>query len=91
MRLHLKNLSPEIHAMITQDKAEHKHPNLEQTIECLVKRAQRLFNPGICFFCGVKVEDSSDTIGKIPVCTYCLSEMDWKGKQATERIDKGSG
>lgn len=39
MRLHLKNLSPEAHGFIAQDKAQHDHKNLEETMECIIKRA----------------------------------------------------
>lgn len=41
MRLHIKKLSAETHSLIVQDKAEHGHKNLDETIECIVKTAIR--------------------------------------------------
>ncbi len=39
MRLHLKNISPEVHGLITQHKATHSHKNLDETVGCLIKTA----------------------------------------------------
>ncbi len=45
IRLHLKNLNPEIHSLITWHKLEHGHKNLEETIECIVKKVYEIENP----------------------------------------------
>ena len=42
MRLHLKNISPEVHGLIVQHKAEHSHKNLDETVECLIKARYEL-------------------------------------------------
>lgn len=44
MRLHLKNISPEVHGMITEHKASHNHKNLDDTVTCLIKNAMQNFN-----------------------------------------------
>jgi len=37
MRLHLKNVSPYVHGLIVEHKAEHGHKNLDETVECMIK------------------------------------------------------
>lgn len=44
MRIHLKNVSPKIHGMITEHKASHDHENLDQTVSCLIEEAMRRFD-----------------------------------------------
>lgn len=39
MRLNIDNVKPKIVGLIYEDKAEHKHATLAETLECLVKRA----------------------------------------------------
>ena len=39
MRLNIDNVKPRIVGLIYEDKAEHGHANLAETLECLVKRA----------------------------------------------------
>jgi len=41
MRLHLKNISPAVHGMITEHKASHNHKNLDDTVTCLIKKAMK--------------------------------------------------
>lgn len=41
MRIHLKNVSPKIHGMITEHKASHKHDNLDETVSCLIEEAMK--------------------------------------------------
>lgn len=44
MRIHLKNVSPKIHGMITEHKATHNHENLDQTVSCLIEEAMNRFD-----------------------------------------------
>ncbi len=44
MRIHLKNVSPKIHGMITEHKAAHNHENLDQTVSCLIETAMFAMN-----------------------------------------------
>lgn len=44
MRLHLKNISPEVHGMIVKHKASHNHKNLDGTITCLIENAMQNFD-----------------------------------------------
>ncbi len=44
MRIHLKNVSPKIHGMITEHKASHDHENLDQTVSCLIEEAMKRFD-----------------------------------------------
>ncbi len=44
MRLHLKNISPVVHGMITEHKASHNHKNLDDTVTCLIKNAMQNFD-----------------------------------------------
>ena len=46
MRIHLKNVSPKVHGMITEHKASHDHENLDQTVSCLIEEAMKR-NPRI--------------------------------------------
>ncbi len=39
MRLNVDNIKPKIVGLIYEDKAEHNHTTLAETLECLVKRA----------------------------------------------------
>ena len=41
MRIHLKNVSPKVHGMITEHKASHGHKNLDETVACLIKIAMK--------------------------------------------------
>ena len=42
MRLHLKNISPEIHGLIAEHKASHGHKNLDDTVSCLIKTSMTM-------------------------------------------------
>jgi citrate lyase beta subunit len=44
MRIHLKNVNPKVHGMITEHKATHNHENLDQTISCLIETAMFAMN-----------------------------------------------
>ena len=44
MRIHLKNVSPKVHGMITEHKASHDHENLDQTVSCLIEEAMKRFD-----------------------------------------------
>ncbi len=44
MRIHLKNVSPKVHGMITEHKATHNHENLDQTVSCLIEEAMKRFD-----------------------------------------------
>lgn len=39
MRLNVDNIKPKVVGLIYEDKTEHNHETLADTIECLVKRA----------------------------------------------------
>ncbi len=44
MRIHLKNVSPKVHGIITEHKASHSHDNLDQTVSCLIEEAMKRFD-----------------------------------------------
>lgn len=44
MRIHLKNVSPKVHGMITEHKASHSHDNLDETVSCLIEEAMKRFD-----------------------------------------------
>jgi len=44
MRIHLKNVSPKVHGMITEHKASHNHDNLDETVSCLIMEAMKRFD-----------------------------------------------
>jgi len=41
MRIHLKNVKPEINGLVQQHKASHNHKNLDETVSCLIEEAMR--------------------------------------------------
>ena len=44
MRIHLKNVNPEINGLVQQHKASHNHKNLDETVSCLITEAMRRFD-----------------------------------------------
>ncbi len=87
MRLHIKNLSPEAHGFIAQDKAKHNHKNLEETVECIIKTASKYESDKQHIIKGLKryPDDFPALVGWIQE-TLNISDEEIKGSASIKEV-----
>ncbi len=80
MRIHLKNVSPKVHGMITEHKASHGHENLDQTVSCLIEEAMRRFDETD------KIADLTKLLNRHITEIEKLKAENWSLKQQLEEV-----
>jgi len=82
MRIHLKNVSPKVHGMITEHKASHGHENLDETVSCLIEEAMKRFDETD------KIEDLTKLVNRYVTENEKLKAEKWDLKKSLDDVWK---